>query len=150
MTGERMRRPDSELVWVWGGSAAPATQARAGAVTLRPRAEHRTETQNTVGEDIAAGQRSCGRRCGGGGWRAVKLDNFEERKRSFHNLSRSAKGDTAKAPRLLRARRPIQMQCSILVHVQGKPEERILKPTRTQGDFMVRASLRWGLGRRAA
>lgn len=150
MTGERMWRPDCELVWAWGGSAAPATQARAGPVTLRPSAEHRTETQNTGGEDIAAGQRSCGRCCGGGGWRAVKLDNFEQRTGSFHNLSQSAKADTVKALRLLRARRQIQMQCSILVHVQGKPEERILKPTGPQGNFMVRASLRWGVGRGAA
>lgn len=92
MTGEGMRRPDSELVWARGGSAAPATLAGAGPVTLRPRAEHglrrRTLLERTPLRVSAVME---GVVVGGGGWRAVKLDNFEERKRSFPNLSRSAK-----------------------------------------------------------
>lgn len=102
MTGEGMRRPDGALVGAPGGSAAPATPAGAGPVTLRPSAKHglrrRTVLERPslrvsavvegVVEDVVGDQ--------------VKLDNFEERKRSFPNLSRSAKTDMVETLRLLR------------------------------------------------
>lgn len=95
MTRERMGRPGRRRAGAWGGSAASAPQTTAGPVTLCPTPEHRTETRNTERTSLRVGAVVGG--VWGTPWASSDPANFERRKRSLPNASRSAKADAVEA-----------------------------------------------------